>query len=521
MADVAAERPGATAAPVAPAAAPRAATTTGDVDVTGLLEWARRRDPARWALGGMIAVWALTFFLLGKLRHDRFGTFSFDLAIYDQGVWLLSQFKDPFVTIRGLDLFGHHMNLFLLALAPFYRLFGWGTEFLLLVQVASQALGAVAVFLLARDRLADRWLAVAMAAVLLLNPTYQFLVWEYFHPDAVAIGPVLFAYWAARAKRWRWFAVAAVAAVLCKEDVALVIVAMGLLIAARRDPRVGLITAAIAAAWYGLATRVMMPAFLGGMSPFYDQFFGDLGSNAGEVVRTALTKPGKVFDLATQPDRMSYLRLIFGPVAFLPLLSFSSFAIAVPIVVVNLLSTYPYTRDYRYHYSSLIVAAVMVATVEAIARVGRKPAARRFLVGAVVATTFGATVAWGPSPVGIKFRSGFWPLDPNPRTTAMGAAVAIIPKDAAVSAVFSLSPHLAQRTRIYDFPEPWRHVNWGIDGENLHDPNVVEWIAVDTQVLSEEDRRLIDTLRGGEFQVRLDQDGILVMERVRAGPSRR
>src|SRR5439155_11231432 len=134
----------------------------------------------------------LTFFFLCKLRHDRFGTFSFDLGIYDQGVWLLSRFKDPFVTVRGLSLFGHHMNLILLFVAPFYRV-GAGPEFLLFVQIVSHALGAVAVFLLARDRLADRWLAVAMAAVLLLNPTYQFFTWEFFHPDAVASGPVLFA----------------------------------------------------------------------------------------------------------------------------------------------------------------------------------------------------------------------------------------------------------------------------------------------------------------------------------------
>src|SRR5919202_1952187 len=108
---------------------------------------------------------------------------------------------------------------------------GAGPEFLLAVQVAAQASGAVAVYLLARDRLADRWLGVVLAAVLLLNPTYQFLAWEFFHPDALAVAPVLFAYWAARAQRWRWFAVAAVLAVACKEDVALVVAAMGVVIA--------------------------------------------------------------------------------------------------------------------------------------------------------------------------------------------------------------------------------------------------------------------------------------------------
>ena len=64
-----------------------------------------------------------------------------------------------------------------------------------MVQVAVQASGAIAVYLLACDLLEERWPAVALAVVLLLNPTYQFLTWEFFHPDALAIALLLFAYW--------------------------------------------------------------------------------------------------------------------------------------------------------------------------------------------------------------------------------------------------------------------------------------------------------------------------------------
>src|SRR5262249_37681893 len=155
--------------------------------------------------------------------------------------------------------------------------------------------------------------------------------------------------------------------------------------------------------------------------------------------------------------------------------SLSSFAVALPILAVNALSTFPYTRDYRYHYSSMIIAACVIATVEAIARVGRTVGRRRFLVGLVVATTFGASVAWGPSPLGVKFRTGYWPLSPNPRTASMAEAVAIVPKTASVSSIYSLTPHLTHRTHVYDFPEPWKHVNWGVNGENMPNPNVVDW----------------------------------------------
>jgi uncharacterized membrane protein len=489
--------------------------STEAVDVTGLAAWVRRRDPVRWALAAVIVVWAVTFFVLGKIRHDRFGTFAFDLGTYDQGVWLLSRFR-MFDTVRGLNILGHHMNVILPLLAPFYWL-GAGPEFLLAVQVAAQASGAVAIYLLARDRLADRWLAVVLAAVLLLNPTYQFLVWEYFHPDAVAIAPLLFAYWAGRARRWGWFAVAAVLAVACKEDAALAVAVIGLLVAVRENVRIGLITTALAGLWYLLATRVLMRFLLGGLDPFYDSFFGDLGNSFGSVIRNSVLRPGTTLDLVSRSDRLSYYGRMFGPVGFLCFLSPSTLLVALPMLAVNALTTFPYARVYMYHYSALVVAGVLLATVEAIAWAGRSPNARRVLVGAVAATTLGTTVAWGPSPMGVLFDDGYWPLSTDDRVALQRKALSIIPDDASVSAIYSYVPHLTHRAEIYDFPEPWAHVNWGVRGEGLPDPATVEWIALDRRLMSTGDGQLLDVLLQREFATRFDQDDVIVAARIAPG----
>ncbi len=213
--------------------------TPADAAPSGPGESRFARITAGWglpegALAVLVVAWSIEFIKLPMERFDRWGTFGFDLGIYDQGTWLLSRAKDPFVTIRGLELFGHHANVFLLLLVPFYWL-GAGPIFLLVVQVLAQASGAIAVFLLARDLLRSKWAGVVLAAALLLNPTYQWLTWEFFHPDAVAIGPLLFAYWAAREKRWRLFTVAAVLAVLCKEDLAIAVAILGLIVAFRGD----------------------------------------------------------------------------------------------------------------------------------------------------------------------------------------------------------------------------------------------------------------------------------------------
>lgn len=466
----------------------------------------------------MVVLWSAVFIRLGLLRHTRYATFAFDLGIYDQGIWLLSRFKEPFVTVRGLNLFGHHMNLILLLIVPFYWM-GAGGGTLLVIQVLAQASGAYAVWLLARDRLAGRWLAVAAAGALLLNSTYQYLTWEFFHPDALAISPFLFAYWAARARRWRWFAFNAILAVACKEDVALAMAMMGLIIWIRGDKGKGALTAGLSLGWWLLSTRLLQPALLGGAMPFYDSFFGEFGATAGQAVRGMLSNPAKVLEVASRPDRIAYYLMMLAPLALLPLFSPLTALPALPMLAVNTLTTFPYARDSRYHYSALVLAGLMPAAVEAVAWLGRNRAIhRRLLVSALTAAALATSVAWGPSPISTRFRTGLWPLGPQDgRYQAKAEAIEMLPDAESVSAIYYLVPQVDHRQQVYDFPEPFRAVNWGIEGRGLPDPNSVRWILIDRQVLSPPDAAFARRLLTENFAVRFERQGIVLAERIRPG----
>lgn len=460
----------------------------------------------------MTVGWSAVFIVLGWRQHTRFATNGFDLGIFDQNIWLLSRLQDPFITIRGLTFLGHHMNAILLAFVPFYWL-GAGPLFLLVVQVAAQASGAAAIFLLARDRLGARWPAVALGGALLLHPSYQFLAWEYFHPDTLAIAPLLFAYWAARSRRWRWFTVAAVLAVASKEDIALAVIVLGLLIAVWGDRRRGLIVSAAAASWFLVTTRLIIP-LANGIGPFYSAYFSEFGSNGGEVVRTVLTNPGRVWRVATRGDQLDYYRMMLAPVAFLTLIGVPGMLVGVPMLAVNVLSSFPYAYQIRFHYAAMVIAGVMLGTVEAVAYLGRTPGRRAFLVGLVMATSLASTVAWGPSPLSTKFRSGIWAHQSAEGAADRRAAIDIVPDGASVSAGYHLVPHLSHRTKIYEWPVPWRNVNWGVRGENLHDPAGVEWIVVDLELLNTDDTELLDRLLAGEFAVRFQRGKVVVAERI-------
>src|SRR5262245_31260466 len=252
--------------------------------------------PATHALAGAIAIWIITFAVLVVRRQDRFWSVDFDMGIYDQAVWLLAHGHD-FITVRGLPVFGHHGTFAFFLLAPASWL-GAGPNFLNVLQVTVLALGAVPLYVLSRDRGLQPWGAAALGGAFLLHPALQFLGWELFHPEAMAITPLLCAYVAAERRSWGWFAGWAVLAVSWKEDVALAMIVLGLVIAFRprhtaADRKAGLITAGLALGYFLVITQLVIPA-VSGHPAHYENLYSGVGGSPGGIIDTALHDPGAI-----------------------------------------------------------------------------------------------------------------------------------------------------------------------------------------------------------------------------------
>src|SRR5688572_29120536 len=179
----------------------------------------------------MVGLYVAVFGTLTWHQQANYGTFGFDMGIYDQGVWLLANGETPFITVRGLHLFGHHVNPILFLLVPVYWL-GGGAGHLYIVETIALAVGAIPVYLLARRAAQGReWVGCAAALAYLLHPTIEWINWWHFHPDALAVSPLLWAWWFAAAGRWRWFTACIALALAAKEDVGLAVAMMGVVLA--------------------------------------------------------------------------------------------------------------------------------------------------------------------------------------------------------------------------------------------------------------------------------------------------
>ncbi len=465
-----------------------------------------------WALVG---VYVVVFGTLTWRQQSNFGTFGFDMGIYDQGIWLVSRFKEPFLTVRGLNYFGHHVNIITLLFVPFYWL-GAGPHFLYLVETLVMAIGAIPIYLLARDRIDDEFVALVPAASFLLFPSLEWINWWHFHPDALIITPLLFAWLYASRRNWKWFTVAIVCALLAKEDAALAVFMMGAVLFFKGERKWGLRAAAAGVVWFLVCTRLIIPIANGGKAPFYEEFFPGFGHSIIAIAWNIVRHPSKVYDVAFLHDQLTYYRQLLLPVGMLPFAAPIALLIGGPQTLVNVVSAHAPTHDIRFHYSSIVIAAIFIATVEGFAKIAKRgEVAKIAVVALLVVSSVMANHEWSPSPLGRQFRSGIW-AQPQPKHAAINEAMKLVKGSDGVTATYYILPHLTHRQYAYEFPNPFRVANWGVNGEDPPAKSTSDVLVLDTS-LNGSDEALYESLvaADGPFHIVFERDGIVVARRKR------
>lgn len=472
--------------------------------------------PARLVAAGGTA-FAAGLGALAVLQHRAFWTGRFDVGNLVQAVWSTAHgdvLSVTGLTGRQISRLGAHFDPAVAAFAPLWWI--WPDASLLLVtQALAVATGAVPVYLLGRRHLRSDWAAAGFALAYLLHPATQWLVLDDFHPVALATPLLLWGFWFLDSDRLVAFAAVAGLACLTKEQIGLVVAAMGLWYALRPGRRrAGIAIAAVGTAVSLAAVVVVVPHFApGGGSPFESRY-GAVGGSAGGIVTTALTDPGTIVAALTSGRDLGYLARLIVPLLCLPLLAPLAALTAAPELVLNLLSGTRTQTSVHFHYTAGALPGLFVAAVLGAARLRRRyPWARRPDGRAVVVSTLVAGIVLGPLPIWRNVPLG---SDLATREHVVGhharvaaRAVSLIPAGAPVSATNTLGAHLSERRRVFSFP---------ILGE-------ATWVAVDRQRPSYRDRtdakepfaRAFAALRASNrFRVVFDEDGIVVL-RLRAG----
>jgi uncharacterized membrane protein len=447
------------------------------------------------------AAYAAAFAGLSVLRDRAGQTGRFDLGNMVQAVWSTAHGHPLRITdLRGdqISRLAAHVDPILVFFAPLWWIWP-SASLLLVVQAAALALGALPVFWLARKHLRSDSAALGFALAYLLLPAVEWLTLNEFHPVALATPLLLFAFWYLDESRLIPFAVCAVLACACKEEIPLVVVGFGIWYALSHGRHaVGAAIAALGLVWAGLAIGVIIPHFNNGASSSFYSRYSEVGGSPGGVLKTAATHPWTLVAKAFGHRGIHYLIELGLPLAGLWALAPLALLAAVPDLAINLLSATPTQTSIHFHYVAGIVPALVVASVLGAKRL-RQPALAAAL--AVFAALVGSYLI-GPFPS--------WSALPAPRVSthdeAVLDAVEVIPNGVVVSASNVLGARLSARRRILSFPY-------------VQDAT---WIAADEVVPSWADRfapvpaatELARIRRNPAWRLEFERDGVLVFHRV-------
>ncbi|MEW5956454.1 MAG: DUF2079 domain-containing protein [Chloroflexota bacterium] len=459
----------------------------------------------------LILSYIVTFTWLAILRHASFNSSGFDLGIYDQVVWNTLHGRLLFYTTTGQPLLhlSNHASPILILIAPFYLLYS-GPEMLLFLQTAAIGLGGLPLFWLAREKLNSNLAGLSLLAAYLLFPTLQIVnLWD-FHPPALAVGFFMAAFYSLAKRRAGWFLLFAVLAMACKEQLPLQVAFLGLYALIHgRDWKLGLVTIALAMAWFFTVMVWVIPANSVTGDHLFIGYYADLGDSPQEIVTTALTRPDRVVKNLWQPAKLKYMLDVLTPFGYLPLIGLPVLLIGAPSFAINLLSANTAMHDatggqYGADVAPWLAWAALYGLVYLRQGLGRLwPQLQTRLIAGLSLALLAVALVWqvfrGFSPLALD--PPHWEITAHDRLARR--FIDQIPPNAAITAQNKLYPHLSQRPIAYQLPA-------------VNDADYV-WVDATTgawPVHPNDIWALVrELLASGEFGVRDAADGYLLLQR--------
>lgn len=458
----------------------------------------------------LIVAYGIFFSALSVQRHRAFLTNASDLGQIDQAIWNSLQGRPLEATRRTgeqLSRLTDHVEPLFVLISPVFLVYD-NVEALLILQSFVIAIGALAVFWVARDRLGQdsqankqqnfaEWAGVLFAAMYLLFPSLQAANLAEFHAVTFVPAFMLFAYHYGRQKKWGRFALFALLLLSVKEEIALLVFMLAGYFAVRdwrfakeRLVETGDRRAAIRAWRLSRLAARNEKRETRNERGVWRELLGSFVADLGRAPRVPLVLMGlsvawfvvTVFVIIPQfnalgrspyrcryvvdadcpevvrglllEQRLGYLGQMLASSGLVSVLDPVSLLLGSPLILANVISNYPAQYSGTFHYSAPVAPYFILAAIGGTAWLARQLSRRgirhafSMVVGAAFVLALGYHYLAGYTPIA---RAYSFPQI-SERNLLFDRFAAQIPRDARVSTTGSLHPHLSHREFLYRYP---------------------------------------------------------------------
>lgn len=420
-------------------------------------EFIQHRFGVGFILGILICIYIVYFTTASFLRHDNFYTGRYDLGNMDQTVWntingrIFQTSNDNGEIISRL---AYHADFILILLSPFYLLWS-NPKILLLIQTAVLAFGSVFVYLIAKEILKKKWLALVFGFLFLMNPLVQFTNLYDFHPVTLATTFLLTSFYFLIKKRYFLLVVFLMLSAITKEQVWIIISTFGFLLLFQKSKSIkllGTIIIIISLAIFIYLIKYAIPQSLG-RQHFALTYYSDFGDSPIKVIQNILLSPHKTIPIFLEENRLNYLKQIFIPLGFLSILSPLYLIFAVPDIVKNLLSNNSQLYQIYYQYTVNITPFIFISSIFAVKKIIKlfPKTPDIYITAYLIFFTFFSAYSFGPLPWAKNPNIDMF-IKPQKNKVVIENFLSWIPEKYIVAATNNLGSHLSQRKIIYTIP---------------------------------------------------------------------
>ncbi len=392
-------------------------------------------------------------------------TSQFDMGNMDQVLWhsLHGQWFMMADPIAGAleSRAAIHTDFLLLAYMPFYALWP-DPRTPLLLQVLAVASGVIPLWWLARKKLSPR-LSAMVAVTYLAFPALEWSIIFDVHAVVLVTPLFLWAWWAASEKRWWLYGLTVGLALLGKEEVGLVVAAMGVYWLWRRGYRtMGIASVVAGLSWTIAMVEWVIPHARQLPGHFALNYFSDYGSSYEAIIKGIIQHPLKVLGDVFGKTQLELMLMMLAPVGFVALLGWPILLVALPDLGINLLSNNANQHTIFFQYMAVTTPFIFLAAIDGLTKVvrwhdrGRKTLSgyrRRTAILGLAAGVAVATVWWlSPLPFFHHGGDALTPFKASPYLQDVKTVQRQLLATDKVAVTNNLGPQFSRREYIWAFP---------------------------------------------------------------------
>jgi uncharacterized membrane protein len=314
----------------------------------------------------MIGVGVLILLASSIARHLLFQSSAFDLGIFDQAIYLISQGYEPISSFLNFHILGDHASIIHYLLAFLYKIYPT-VYWLFIVQSLVLALAALPIWCLAIEAGLSESQSLAVAAAYLLYPVVFNANLFDFHPEVIAVPLILAAVLFAHLKKFIWFCLCLILILFCKAVLSLTIISMGIWLLLERKTLYGLLAIISGLTWFIIATKLIIPGFSGAEAAAVGRY-SYLGDSVFDIAKNIVFQPSLIFNKLFSLNNLGYLILLLAPMMWgLSSASLKPLIGAIPCVFLNLITDYQPQKDLIYQYSLPALPFLVLAVIASLA----------------------------------------------------------------------------------------------------------------------------------------------------------